>query len=75
MGIQLTANVSQIQNQIRKQVGLSNDVCIFLFIGNKNILPNSTVGSLYKLYKGPDGILYLTVMEYEAFGGTYSPST
>lgn len=61
--------LKEVINQYKKNVKLSENQALFIFINNK-VLPvqMSTVGDIYEKYKNEDGFLYINIEVENTFG-------
>ena len=60
--------ISQLMYTIRKNMNISPETAIFLFICNIVATGNSKVVTLYEEYKNEDGFLYITYAGENTFG-------
>lgn len=61
-------HVSELIILIRKNIKMDSSKAIFIFVDNVLVPLNSNVGSIYNLYKNPDGFLYVTFSCENTFG-------
>lgn len=53
---------------VRKRLKMNSCEAIFLFVNNKLITPQETLGQVYSQYRDDDGFLYITYDFENAFG-------
>ena len=53
---------------IRKNIKLSHEQALFLFIDNQIVTPQSLIGSIHEEYKHDDGFLYVIYAGENTFG-------
>jgi GABA(A) receptor-associated protein len=67
--VQTDLTVGNFLYIIRKQINLSADKALFIFVNNTLPLTSMTMGELYKIHKASDEALHVIYTSESTFGG------